>query len=256
MKSRRAPVLASDPEWEKCKASRRAINHHDAVQESADITRTQWRLMGKPESAKIDVNKIIRTLTAKKIRFVLTGAHAIGGWTGRPRATKDVDILVKGGETHGRAVRAIRKLYPHLEVRDFTGVTSFFLSGEKESVIDVTYPHRADIEDTLANPVWIKEKGLKYRIPALEAALANKYGAMLTPTRNLKKRIQDTLDFSWMVEHSLDPGQETIDLEELRLLGEKVWPGGGGEEILRMVQEVKKGGAVDLNALMRGEYRS
>src|SRR5205807_1856008 len=108
-----------------------------------------------------------------------TGAHAIGGWTGRPRATRDVDILVKAGRNHARAVKVIRELYPQLETRNFTGVTAFFVPGENESVIDITYPHRADNEETLNNPVWVKTPdGLKYRIPSLEAALANKYGAM------------------------------------------------------------------------------
>src|ERR1700683_4688631 len=144
--TRRLSVIESDPAREARKAARRSIPHHEAVQESADITRTQWELMNKPESAKIDIHAIIRTLPAKKIRFVLTGAHAIGGWTGRPRATKDVDILVKGGRNQARAVKALRELYPQLEVHDSFGVTSFFVPGERESVIDVTYPHRADIE--------------------------------------------------------------------------------------------------------------
>jgi hypothetical protein len=28
----------------------------------------------------------------------------------------------------------------------------FFLPGEKQSVLDVTYPHRADLQETLSNP--------------------------------------------------------------------------------------------------------
>ena len=253
MNQRQRPgrVIESDPEWETRKAARRAINHHDAVQESAAITRVQWKLMNKNASAKIDINKIIRALTAKRIRFVLTGAHAIGGWTGRPRATKDVDILVKGGRTQARAVKAIQELYPQLEVRTFFGVTGFFVPGELESVIDVTYPHRADIEETLANPVWVEEGGLRYRIPSLEAALANKYGAMFSVSRDVKKRMQDAVDFSWMVQHSTDQGQQPIDLAKLKLLGEKVSPGNGGEDILRLVDQVKQGGVVDLSALIR-----
>ena len=74
---------------------------------------------------------ILRTLIQKRIPFVLTGAHGIGGWTGRPRNTQDVDILVKAAGTHGRAVKAMRTLYPQLEVRAFTGLTAFFVQGEK-----------------------------------------------------------------------------------------------------------------------------
>jgi hypothetical protein len=162
-----------------------------------------------------------------------------------------VDILVKGGRNYSRAVNAIKTLYPELEARVFAGVTGFFIRGEHESVIDITYPHRADLQETLANPIWVESKaqGLKYCIPSLEAALANKYGAMLTPTRDSRKRRQDILDFEWMVTHSLDEGQQAIDLQRLEFLGEKVWPSGGGKEILRLVEQVKAGKAIHLDSL-------
>ncbi len=246
-----AKVIPSDPAWEAMKATRRTISHRDAVRESAYLS-VQWHNMwGRRTIIPVDVRKLIQTLNEKKIPFVLTGAQAIGGWTGRPRATKDVDILVKPGRNLTRAVNAVKALYPHLEVRVFAGVSGFFEPGEKESVIDVTYPHRPDLAETLAHPVWVEDRGLRYRIPALEAALANKYGAMLTPTRNVPKRQQDVVDFSFMVLHSLDEGQQPIDLGRLAFLGEKVWPGGGGEEILHLVDEVKAGRIFDLNDLIK-----
>jgi hypothetical protein len=242
--TRSVATLWNNPEWESMKSARRAISHHDAVQESFFLQkqfRTLWSDRMAP--SPVDLNEILRTLTKKKIPFVLTGAHAIGGWTGRPRDTHDVDILVKAGRNHARAVKAIRELYPQLETKNLPGVSAFFIRGEKESVIDITYPHRRDNEETLAHPVWVdKGRGLKYCIPSLEAALANKYGAMLTLSRDAKKRTQDAVDFAWMVTHSLDEGQQAIDLTKLEKLGEMVWPGGGGAEILRLVADAKKGG--------------
>ncbi len=241
---RNGQKLLSDPAWERIKGACRVIGHHDAVQESFFLQR-QFRTLWSDRMAvsPVDLNEILLTLTRKKIPFVLTGAHAIGGWTGRPRDTHDVDILVKGGRNHARAVKAIRELYPALESRDFTGVTAFFLPAEKESVIDVCYPHRADNAETLANPIWVKTpQGLKYRIPSLECALANKYGAMLTPNRHQKKRAQDALDFAWMVEHSMEEGQKPIDMKRLATLGEMVWPGGGGRELVRLGEDAKQGG--------------
>ena len=157
------------------------------------------------------------------------------------RATHDVDILVKGGRNFARAVSVIRELYPQLEARRFAGVTGFFPPGEKQSVIDVTYPHRPDNAETLRTAIWVEERNQKYRIPSLEAALANKYGAMLTPTRDAGKRGMDAVDFYNMVKHSLDEGRQPIDLATLEVLGEMVWSGGGGKEILRLVAEVKAG---------------
>jgi hypothetical protein len=107
--------------------------------------------------------------------------------------------------------------------------------------VDVTYPHRLDNAETLRTAVWVAERKLRYRIPSLEAALANKYGAMLTPTRDPGKRGQDAVDFYNMVKHSLDEGREPIDLAVLEALGELVWPGGGGKEILQLIEDVKAG---------------
>lgn len=202
-------------------------------------------------ASPVELNAILKWLTQKRIPFVLTGAHGIGGWTGRPRGTQDVDILVKAGRNHTRAVNALKALYPDLEARDLTGMTSFYVLGEKESVIDVTTPRRADLEETLANPTWIENEGLgiRYRIPSLEEALANKYGAMLTPIRKPYKRIQDAADFTMMVTHSSESGRDEINLRRLRALGEMIWPDGGGDELIRLVEEAKAGEAIRLDTL-------
>ena len=233
--------LLGNPEWEASKAARGNRSHGDAVELCAHLS-TQYRRMSSTMSKVIlDLDHIIATLTEKKILFVLTGAHGISGWTGRPRATRDIDLLVKGGRHYSRTVTTLRELYPHLEVRRFAGLTSFFPPGERESVIDVISPQRADNAETLKTAIWIEERNLRFRIPRLEEALANKYGAMLTPDRDLVKRGQDSVDFAAMVKHSQDEGRAPIDLARLSALGEMVWPGGGGKEIVQLVEDVKAG---------------
>jgi hypothetical protein len=233
--------LAGVPEWEAMKAVRRNLSPADAAAECAFLS-VQYRKMD-PAMADVlvELDKIIEALNARKVPFVLTGTHGISSWTGRPRATKDVDILVRVGKNYARAVKAVRELYPQLEMRRFAGVTGFFPPGERDSLIDVTYPHRADNQETLRTAIWAERGHLRYRIPALEAALANKYGAMLTPTRDPAKRTVDGADFYNMVKHSTDEGRQPIDLATLEALGELVWPGGGGKEILRLVEEAKAG---------------
>jgi hypothetical protein len=244
-RTRRAPRagkwLDGDAEWEAMKASRRNLSHAAAARECDHLTTQYRRMCSSMADLIVQLDQVLQALTVKKIPFVLTGAHGISGWTGRPRATHDIDILVKGGKNFARAVKAIQSLYPQLEARRFFGVTGFFPPGDKQSVLDVTYPHRADNIETLRSAVWTEEHGHRYRVPSLEAALANKYGAMLTPTRDYIKRGQDAVDFAAMVKHSLDEGREAIDLARLKKLGEMVWPGGGGEEILRLVEEAKAG---------------
>ena len=87
----------------------------------------------------------------------------------------------------------------------------------------------------------IEDGAARYCIPSLEAALANKYGASLTLSRDAGKRAQDMVDFYAMVRHSLDEGRMPIDIDALAELGELVWPGGGGAEIVRFVEQARAG---------------
>ena len=72
---------------------------------------------------------------------------------------------------------------------------------------------------------------------------------MLTLSRRSIKRMQDAVDFALMVQHSMDEGCQPIDLGRLQMLGELVWPGGGGKEILHLVDEGKAGRTIDIHAL-------
>jgi hypothetical protein len=74
---------------------------------------------------------------------------------------------------------------------------------------------------------------------------------MLTLRREPRKRLQDAADFTSIVQHSLEEGPQRIDFDRLRELGDKVGPGGGGDELLRLVATVTSGGIVDVNALHR-----
>jgi hypothetical protein len=56
--------------------------------------------------------------------------------------------------------------------------------------------------------------------------------------------------------HSTDEGREPIDLAKLANLGEMAWPCGGGQEILRLVEQVKVRGDFSLDSLAPGRRES
>src|SRR3954464_564519 len=94
----RAPsrVAPGDREWERVKGARRDVGHDEGAQEVNFLQRqfrAQWS--DRVAASPVDLNEVLRTLTRKRVPFVLTGAHGIGGWTGKPRGTQDVDLLVK-----------------------------------------------------------------------------------------------------------------------------------------------------------------
>jgi hypothetical protein len=236
---------ASNPEWEAMKGGCRNLRPAEAVRECAYLSAQYRSMFSMPE---IDLRKILMSLQTKKIPFVLTGAHGFAVWTGRPRATHDVDILVKAGPSFSRALRAIQTLFPELEVRNSLGVASFFVVGEKLSVIDVMEPFRADLTETLDTAIGVEDHGASFHIPTLETALTNKYAASRSPDRDSVERAMDVIDAYWMIRHSLDQGRTPIDLERLAELGELVWPGGGGAEIIKFVEEAKAGKVPNPNA--------
>jgi hypothetical protein len=61
--------------------------------------------------------------------------------------------------------------------------------------------------------------------------------------------LQHLVDFGWMVKHSTDEGRQPIDLEKLEALGEMVWPHGGGQEILRMIEQHNAGKQIMVDSL-------
>lgn len=227
---------------EAMEAVTRQLTPERGVRECDFLRLRYWNFHRSDALVQADLDALIDALNAKKIPFVLTGAHGFAAWTGRPRATYDVDILVKAGRNHARAVKAIAELYPQLEVVKLPHGTAFLLPGDDQAIIDVLFPWRKDHEETLKSATTaVSETGRRYRIPTREAALASKYGAMTNLSRDITKRALDAVDFSWMVKQTLQPGRQPIDLDELARLGDMIWPGGGGEEILRLVEDVKAG---------------
>jgi hypothetical protein len=212
--------------------------------------------------------QVIRVLNAAKVRFMLLGAHGLGGWMGKPRATEDVDVLV-GTRGHKKAVRALLTAFPHLQAEDHEVVTRLRDPETGTIVIDVRRTNQPLYRDALIHVpsgsvpfsagkpqeprLWassdatvtpgacikhahtVESGGQRYQIPSLELALATKFAAMISLTRADRDKFQDVRDFMYIVD--MNPN---IDLEKLHALGQLVYIG-GGDEIVEKVRQVRAG---------------
>ena len=249
----RAKVVPSDPDWETVKAARRPLSHADAVQEVWFLQR-QFRLQWSTRMAvsPVDLNLILKTLTQKRIPFVLTGAHGIAGWTGKPRNTQDVDLLVKTGRNHGQAVNALQALYPQLEVRTFLGSPGVLRAGRE----GFRYRCHLSTSGRHRGKPWRILPGLRIRSracvphPSLERM---PWPTNMAPCSRSRAIWTNACRMRWisrrMVQHAADEGQRPIDLHRLEILGGMVWPAGGGQEILRLIEKVQAGRAISLDPL-------
>src|SRR4051812_3264233 len=110
---------------------------------------------------------VIRVLRAAGVRFMLIGAHALGGWTGTPRATLDVDVLV-GIRGYKKAVKALLAAFPHLEAKGEEVVTRFRDPESDKVVIDVVKPNQPLYRVGLKHTHTVEVEGETYEIPSLE----------------------------------------------------------------------------------------
>ncbi len=197
------------------------------VEVSATITRRQVDEMVTPA-------EVISVLSGAGVECVLAGAYATNVWTGVPRATRDVDVIVPL-RAHNKAVRAIRAAFPHLIPRDSPAVARFEDPASGDALIDLMKPRDRIVKAVFLHSTTASIEGRPARIVDLEMALALKFAAMVGAWRNLSKKYMDASDFIAIV-----TANEQVDLEIVRSLGELVYPGGGAE-IAVLVADARAG---------------
>src|SRR5688500_1360159 len=176
--------------------------------------------------------EVVRVLDDAGVVYVLVGAHTASGYTGQPRATVDVDVLVRFPK---KATAVLLKAFPGLVPRD-TPVVTRLVRPDGETAINVM--------KSSTSPLWqrllklareVKVGGDRLRIPPVEGILAAKMAAMVSPHRHVAKKMIDGGDFIMIVQTN-----EGIDVKLLEELGELVYAG-GGKEIFKLIADARAG---------------
>lgn len=211
---------------------RRAITfeeeHLQALAIGSEVTRW-YRKDWEPNVLDVSVENVIAALNKVGVSFVLMGTHAINGYRDEARATQDVDVLVVKKDVR-KAVRTLEKLFPYLETVENSAVVRFVNPVSQKVVIDVMKPASQAMRVVFRQTVSIGES---HRIPDLEMAVISKFLAMKAPNRKRPRRILDLADLMNIVVTN----RNTLDLEKLRLLGDKVRPH-GGQEISAIIEDI------------------
>lgn len=210
--------------------SRRPVNHVAAFETTRTLCRSFARMY--PQAGlMIDPLDVLEALNQAGVRFVLMGAHGIGGWMNQVRATRDVDVVVRKAD-HKKAVKALKQRFPELAVDEHAVVTRFVDHTSGEVVVDLMRPVNL-YQHVFDNAVQV---GDGHDVPNLEMAIASKFSALVSRNRPEEKLYLDASDFIQMVKRN----HERLDRERLRQLGEAVYQG-GGEHLLKQVDDVLAG---------------
>lgn len=209
--------------------------HAYGLHKSAMLT-SDYRMRLRRGIVDVTPQEVIDCMVEAGIKnWVLMGLHGYVGYLPMPRATQDVDVMVPYSQRK-RAADAVAARWPMLtrvelpQVIRFVDSTDLDPNGDPKPVIDVMNPWSRFQETILKEHVLHDEK-THSRYPTLEAALASKYAALVSPHRSRDKKEYDAGDFRKMVRAN----HQRIDRESLARLGNQVWEQ-GGDDILRFIE--------------------
>ena len=192
--------------------------------------------LSKMYGMSLTPSDVAGVLSKAKVRYVLVGAHAINMYTGKPRATQDVDVVT---DAPAKARRAIADAFPHLVATDHPVVVRFTEDGEE--VLDIIKAGSGKVFRRVLRLVnSVEMDGRAVVVPTIEAALALKFNSMISPSRQADDRMQDAVDFS-------RAAKADVELDDALLfeLGELVYVGGGAE-LRKLVADARAGRPLEL----------
>src|SRR5438067_5402959 len=122
--------------------------------------------LSRMQGQEIGPSDVARVLNAARVKWVLVGAHAISGYTGKPRATIDVDVVCDAPK---KATQALAKAFPELEIQDHPVVVRFLR--DKQEAIDVIKASSSPLfRRILRMTRTVSMEGQSVPVPILEAA--------------------------------------------------------------------------------------
>lgn len=209
--------------------------HAYGVRVSSRLT-SDYRKRLKRGIVDVTPEEVIEVMRQAKVKsWVLMGLHGYVGYLPMPRATQDVDVMVPYSQKK-RAADAIAARWPMLTRHDLPQVVRFLDStdldpeGKPKPVVDVMLPW-GKFQETILKEYVLTDESTGSRYPTLEAALASKYAALVSPFRSREKKEYDAGDFRRIVRAN----HSRIDEPILRKLADQIWEK-GGDEIAHFVQ--------------------
>jgi hypothetical protein len=205
--------------------------HLEALHTASRLT-SYFRRKHQPMATDVTPDAVITALHGAGVRCVLMGTHGLNVYRDQPRATQDVDVLVRKKDIP-KAIRVLKEAFPDLTFNDTPVVARFADPATGQVALDVMKPTQKVYQMVFRHSVPM---GTTHAIPSLEMALISKFAALTSPHRERLRKMQDATDFAVMTEHNKDH----IDRAKLRRLAEQVYPGGSGE-IQQLIEDILAG---------------
>lgn len=210
--------------------------HIQNLQKSYELSRLQIEDAVNP----LEVAAIFEE---ERVSYVLIGGHMLSFYTGTARATVDVDFII-GGPDFSRAALAINKAYTQFKQNDRIYHVTYDSqkSGQKDleriDLVKDGFPLFREVVIKYCHTINSQKHTIK--IPTIEAAIALKFAASISPNRGDENKPVDNADLLKLVRSKPD-----IKEDALIKLGNLVYQG-GGRELVSIVADIKAGKTISL----------
>jgi hypothetical protein len=186
---------------------------------------------GAREMSEADVARVIRAFKAKRARWVLVGAHAIGLVT-EPRATADFDFIVDAAKLD-ELIRELTREFGPLKPRDIGGAVQL-------TAIDIDLIRSTD--HPLFEVALEKRRTVgAWRVPRTEVLIVLKFMAAVSPRRSPEKRTFDVGDIIGIYRRY----RSKLDRSLMIKLSRLVYPG-AETEFRELIGKIERGQPVTI----------
>lgn len=213
------------------------------MKEQIENLEKSYELSSQQVKDAVNPLEVAALFEKEKMSYVLIGGHMLSYYTGTARATVDVDFII-GWADFGRATEAVRKAYSHFRQNDkvyhitYDSQNSAGGDPERVDLVKDGFPlFRAVVEKY---SVEIKKGQQIVKIPTIEAAIALKFAASISPNRGDENKPVDNADLLRLIRTTF-----SLDEKVLAALGDLVYKG-GGKELVSIVGDIRSGKTVRL----------
>ncbi|GLS27306.1 nucleotidyl transferase AbiEii/AbiGii toxin family protein [Marinibactrum halimedae] len=213
------------------------------MKENIQNLQMSYELSSQQVEDAVNPLEVAALFEKEHVSYVLIGGHMLSFYTGTARATVDVDFII-GGPDFPRATKAIDKAYAQFRQNDRIYHVTYDSkkSGKKDlERIDLVrdgFPLFREIVIKYCHTISAHKHTIK--IPTIEAAIALKFAASISPNRGDENKPVDNADLLKLVR-----SESNIKEDALIKLGNLVYQG-GGKELVSIVADIKAGKAVSL----------
>ncbi len=213
------------------------------MKEHIDNLKKSFELSSQQVEDAVNPLEVAALFESQNVSYVLIGGHMLSYYTGTARATVDVDFIISGTDFE-RASQAIRKAYvqfkPHNRVYHVTYDTKnpHVKDPERIDLVRDGFPLFNSVVKKYCVTIRSKEQVVK--IPTIEAAIALKFAALISPHRGDENKPVDQTDLLKLIR-----AKPKLDKKTLLALGELIYLG-GGKELVATVNDVRHGKLISL----------